>query len=234
MLAVVAALGVLVVSVPTALAGFVRGQVKFDGQFGKPPKRNQGFIARIANPIRPVKQFDPRPYLVVVLEGGPVVPGAKNPPGRAVSYSLRGEAFSTPILPVVVKTEVEIRNAGPSRSVLSTPGHPDLLDQIVLEPAASNSIKVENPFEAIIIRSPHLPHPEGRVVGFPTRYFARVDRRGRFYISNVPEGTWKMRLWYRDGWVEGVEQTVVVTRARRRPETVLRVRPNQIPKTAGN
>ena len=40
------------------------------------------------------------------------------------------------------------------------------------------------------------------MVAFPHRFFSRLDSDGRFEIKNVPEGNWKVKLWYRDGYLE--------------------------------
>ena len=216
--------------VSTASAGELRGQIKFDGQFGEAPKRNKGFIGRIANPIRPVQQFKPHGYLIVVLEGGPEEEGEQSPP-RRVNYDLVGESFEVPILPVIVKTTVEVENKRHTAVTLSAPDYPDLVDNLTLDPKKSFPLKVESAYEVIVIKAPGMPHPEGRVVAFPTKYFARVDRRGRFTIKDVPEGTWKVRLWYLDGWVEGVEESVSVSK--KRGEVTLKVKTKQIPKPGG-
>ena len=213
--------------VHTADAGSVKGQIKVDGKFGEAPERSQGFVPRIANPIQPVKRFDPTPYFVVVLEREGESNEDGNPPAERVSYDLLGESFEVPLLPVVVGSQIEIRNRGPAKAKISAPDYPDVLDEVSLDPKQTVRLKVDAPHQTIVISSPGAPHPQGRIVGFPNRYFAAVDRRGRFTISNVPEGTWKARLWYRDGWVEGVEGTVAVTR--RRGELTLQVSPKQIP-----
>ena len=215
-----------------AMAGEVRGQIKFDGSFGEPPERTQGFVPRIANPIRPVQPFDPTPYLVVVLEGGPDDDEAKNSSSSRVEYGLLGESFEVPLLAVSVGTEVRIRNLGPRKVVLSAPDFPDLVDQAALDPRQTTAFKVAKASEVIVVGAPARPHPEGRIVGFASRYFAMVDTRGRFAIDKVPEGTWKVRLWYRDGWVKGVEDSVTVSR--RGGEVTLRVAPNQLAKSRNN
>ena len=37
-----------------------------------------------------------------------------------------------------------------------------------------------------------------------------MSSSGKFEIEGVPPGKWKLRLWYRDGWVETTDKTVEV------------------------
>jgi hypothetical protein len=210
-----------------AQAGDVKGQVEFTPRkLGTPPQRNQGFIERIENPLRPIRSFDPRPHLVVVLEDGPVDEAAGQAPSGPVTYALVGESFDPHLLPVVAGTRVELRNRGPREVVLFTPEDPDLLDSVTLKPKGFHEITIAKPGEAVLIRAQDSVHLSGRVVAFASRYFAAVDERGRFEIKGVPEGSWKARVWYRDGWLEGVESTVEV--GQRSAEVTFKVSPTQV------
>jgi hypothetical protein len=195
----------------TAHAGTVAGTIQFQpNRLGKPPERNQGFLPRIENPLRPVKRFDPLPWLVVVLEGGPVSENDLTPPEQAVIYELLGASFAVPILPVLVGTQIELKNRGHDTPTLLTPDAPDLLAGVSLAPRAVHAFHVREPLTPIVIRAQDTPHLQGTVVAFPHPYFARVDERGSFEIQDVPPGEWTARVWYRDGWVEGVAERVQV------------------------
>jgi hypothetical protein len=214
----------------TARAGDVKGEVQFEPrQLGSPPVRNQGFIERIENPLRPIQAFDPRPHLVVVLDEGPVDEAATQAPAAPVAYTLVGESFDAPLMPVVAKTRVELRNGSPRQVVLFTPDDPDLVDSVALKPKGFHEFQIARPGQVVLIRSQDSVHLSGRVVAFPHRYFAAVDARGRFEIKGVPEGTWKARLWYRDGWVEGVEAKVEV--GPKSTDLTLKVSPTKIRQT---
>ncbi len=213
--------------VDVAMAGDVRGEVKFQPRkLGKPMVRNSGFIERIENPLRPIKSFDPRPYLIVVLEGEGIDDEAKKPPPGTVRYRLLGESFQSPLLAVVAGTRVELENLAPQEVVLDTPKEPDLVSKVLMKPKSRHEFKIGEPLKTVFITTPGSTHVAGHVVTFPHRYFATVDRRGKFEISDVPEGLWKAKLWYRDGWVEGVEATFEVKR--RRGEVTLKVSPDKV------
>jgi hypothetical protein len=221
---------VLALPVGMARAGDVKGEVQFEPrQLGAPPARNQGFIERIENPLRPIQAFDPRPFMVVVLDDGPVDEAATQAPAAPVAFPLVGESFAPPLMPVVAKTRIELRNRGPRPVVLLTPDDPDLVDSIALKPKGFHEFQMAKPGQVVLIRSQDSMHLSGRVVAFPHRYFAAVDGRGRFEIKGVPEGTWKARLWYRDGWLEGVEATVDV--GSKSAEVTLKVSPTQVRQT---
>jgi hypothetical protein len=194
-----------------AQAGEVAGTIEFKpNRLGKPPERNQGFLPRIENPLRPVKRFDPLPWLVVVLEGGPVSDADRVPAEQAVVYELLGASFAVPILPVLVGAQVEIKNRSHDTPTLMTPDAPGVLDGVSLAPRGVHAFRVNEPQKPIVIRAQGSPHLQGVVVAFPHRYFARVDERGGFEIRDVPPGEWTARVWYRDGWLEGVSQRVQV------------------------
>jgi hypothetical protein len=194
-----------------AQAGTVAGTIQFQpNRLGKPPERNQGFLPRIENPLRPVKRFDPLPWLIVVLEGGPVSDADTVPAEQAVIYELLGASFAVPILPVLVGSQVELKNRSHDTPTLVTPDAPDVLGSVSLAPRAVHAFRVKEPLKPITIRAQGSPHLQGTVVGFPHRYFARVDERGGFEIPDVPPGEWTARVWYRDGWLEGVAPRVQV------------------------
>lgn len=200
----------LLLTATVAHAGSVAGTATYDAGRLKPPARNQGFVPRIENPLRPVKKPEPLPSLVVVLDGGPMAEGDSAPPEKPVRYDLLGESFATPILPVVAGSTVELRNRGFRTPVLLTPDFPELVASVALAPRGTHAFTTGEPLRPVIIRAENAPHLKGTVLALPHRYFAAVDDRGRFEIDDVPAGDWKVRVWYRDGWLQGVAETVQV------------------------
>jgi hypothetical protein len=181
---------------------------------GEPEVRGQGFVPRIRNPLKPPRPFDPQPELVVVLEGGPVDPEAQKPPPQPVTWRLVGESFEPPVLPVLVKADIEIRNTGRGAPSLQAMQQPSLLTAEPINPGGVRTIRLDQPFRAVEIRDRESPHLRAHLVAFPHRYFARLDAAGNFAIPDVPAGRWQIRVWYRNGWLK-MRPTAVEVTARR-------------------
>ncbi len=214
-----AALGMALLWAPsTAWGGSVGGTVSFTPGMRKPPQRGpQGFVERFENPLRPVKRDDPKPWMIVVLEGDNLAQGATDASSnrRPVRYELRGESFAIPLLPVVAGSRVELRNSGFGTPNLYAPAHPEMLSDLQLKPREVHAISVpETPFTRVLLRARNVVHIDGQLVTMPHSYFSRVDDRGRFEIAGVPPGVWTVRVWYRTGWLAGVKQEVRVDRKR--------------------
>lgn len=210
-----------------ASADDVRGKIVFKpDKLGSSPVRSKGFIKRIENPLRPVRKFNPRPYMIVVLDGGTVADEAKKPPAALQKYRLKGESFATHLFPVIVGSRVELVNESPRQAKLFTPEDPDLVDA-TLNPRGSAEFKVKAANQVTVIRSQDSDHLAGRVVAFAHRYFSTVDRRGKFEIKDVPEGNWKVKVWYRDGYIDGFEQSIEV-RKRKATDVDLTITPDKV------
>ena len=67
-------------------------------------------------------------------------------------------------------------------------------------------------------------------MAFPSRYFVPVNRRGKFEFKDVPEGNWKVRIWYRDGWLDAPEQSVEVEK-RRTADVAVTISPDKVRNT---
>jgi hypothetical protein len=189
-------------------AGIVAGEVTLapDTQRGTPPVRNLGFVPRAQNPLKPIEAYDPRPYLVVVLEGGP---GG----GRAgrIEYAIEGAALSGPVLPVQAGVPFEIVNRSAHSPRLFAVGAAEGLAGEPLNPRGTQSATVAEPYRPLRIRDRQSAHLEATVVAFPHPYFSRVSSDGRFEIEGVPAGTYTARIWYRDGWLTTRTERVTVS-----------------------
>ena len=210
-IAVVAALGIVGFAImPASNAGTVSGVVRRSPSgYGPPVAQTQGFVERRRTPLKKPDSFDPFPYLIVVMEGAP---SAKRTsvPREPVSWKLIGASFAVPLLPIRVGREVEIRNVGRSSPQLRSPEEPDLLPPGPINPNGVRPFVLKEPYRSLRIRSHHAAHIFGRVVAFPHPYFSRVNRDGGFEIPNVPAGTWKLRVWYQDGWLDVTSVVEVV------------------------
>src|SRR5689334_9880231 len=86
-----------------ATPGTVKGTVAIR-DVAEPSAENQGFWRRQALLVRPAP-YDPRPEVVVVLEGGTAGADATAAPSTRPVLELTGERFWPPVLPVVTGWE---------------------------------------------------------------------------------------------------------------------------------
>lgn len=178
---------------------------------GEPPIKSQGFVRRARNALKAPRAFDPTPYLVVVLEGGTPAPEDSEPPPQTPRYTIIGESFEVPVLPVVAGSAVEIKNSGKGSPRLFSPDKADLVPGDPVSPKGERKTKkLDKAGASYEIRDRESAHLSGRIAVFPHRYFARVKPDGKFEIKGVAPGTWKVRVWYLDGWVDMPAESVEV------------------------
>ena len=204
----------------TPKGGSVTGTVDLGEDKRKRPLASKGFVNRRENVIAPAQPFDPRDEVIVVLVDGTVADDDKEAPRQGARYNLRGESFEMPLKPIQLGTEVDIKNLGINTPQLYSPDDAELLDADPVQPKATRSITVKTAFKTFRIMDRDSAHLIGRVVAFPHPYFSRVVN-GKYEIDGVPAGKWKLRLWYRNGWVKGSDQTVeVVARKARKVNAI--------------
>jgi hypothetical protein len=212
--------------------GNVEGKVALPAKIGSPPARGQGFVPRMPNPITETRKYDPRPEMVVVLVGGEVAAEDQTAPSEPRRYTLSGESFERLVLPTQVGQLVEIKNLGRSAPILHSPDS-DLLASETLNPSGVRGVTVKTPHQPVVIRAVDSLHLRTQVVAFPHPYFAAIDDKGEFRIEGVPAGRWTLRIWYRDGWLEGVSETLDVSARRTEKVKELTIPPALQTKPAG-
>lgn len=177
------------------------------------PERNRGFVPRRPNAERPVTAYDPRPYMIVVLEGAAAESGAGG--ASDIEYPIEGASFTAPIRPVVAGVSFSIANRSQHAPRLYAPGDLDLIPGDPINPGSSRDVTVSTPYQAFDVRDRDTAHIEGRLVAFPHPYFSRVSDAGNFRIEDVPEGRYSLRVWYRNGWLDIDPEPVTVDEAGR-------------------
>jgi hypothetical protein len=178
------------------------------------PVVTSGFVPRKANPIKPIRRYDPRPYCAVFLEP---VEGTEVPAGDqgailgGVKVQLLVDALTEPTVAVSAGTEVDIQNmSNTARSPkLYSPQDPALVKDDSINPGAVRTIKPAKPLTAYELRSRDTGHLVGRLIAFPSRY-AAAQRGGKFTIKDVAGGKYKVRVWFGDGFVKLDEPVVEV------------------------
>jgi hypothetical protein len=196
-----AALGVFA---PSSLANTVVGKLELPPAPERPPVAQKAFLDRVDNPLAPVRGIPVAPLMIVVLEGD----GKVEAPA-AVNWDLAGESFAKPVIGAPVGAEVVIKNTSKVARTLVAAEDPKLIPGSPINPTGPKSFR---PTEAKIynIGDKDAPHLKGTLVVVNTKYIASVDATGKFDFGDVPEGTYKLRVFYKSGWIEKPDETVNV------------------------
>jgi hypothetical protein len=188
--------GVVAVFAGPSLAGTVAGKLELPPPRERPPVIAKGFLGRVENPLADIKKLNIAPYLVVVLEGEAASTAA--PP--EVRWDLVGESFVRPVIAVPVGAEVVIKNQTKVPRMIGAVEDPKLI-VAPLNPTGSRSFRASQP-AVYTIADRDAPHLRGKIVVVPTLHVATVDDNGRFEIADVPDGTYKLRVFYYDPYGE--------------------------------
>lgn len=191
----------------------VTGKITLTGTAGRPPQHGKAFTDRIENPYTGGKMLDPAPYLVVVLEQDGLTP----PTPPQVIWTIVGESFDRPLLPVLANSDVVIRNKGRRTPTLhfDGPEHADLMPKTPLNQGSDRSFKAPAAGTVLTIVDEDAENFTGSVVTFDTPYtvVAQSDHKSgaiSYDMKGVPKGDYHLKVWYRGGWVDGVAQDVSV------------------------
>jgi hypothetical protein len=200
-----------------SLAGSVTGKLDLPPT---PPERpaaaTRGFLDRVDNPLKELRAVNPTPNLVVVLEGGD-----KPSPVQQRVWDLLGDSFDHPLIAVPAGIEVVIKNSSPNAHTLVAAEDPNLITKGALNPPpGSKSFHVGAAGAVYHISDPGAPYLKGKIIVVaPNSYVASPDEAGKFELADVPEGTYKVRVYYAGpeghaGWIEHTDDVPVTVPAK--------------------
>ena len=149
----------------------------------------KGFLDRMENPLADIKKPALAPYLVVVLEGE-----ARPSAPAQVAWDLVGESFARPVIAVPVGAEVVIKNQTKISRTIGAAEDPKLIVG-PLNPTGTKSFRATQP-AVYTIGDKDAPHLKGKIVVVATHHVATVDDAGRFEMNDVPDGNYKLRVFY--------------------------------------
>ena len=129
---------------------------------------------------------------------------------RALTLELVGESFSRPVIAAPIGAEVVIKNQSKTSRTLVATEDPKLIPLGPMNPTATKSFRVTEGGKVFTIGDKDAPHLIGRVIVVPSQYIAYPDDSGRYEISDVPMGTYKVRIWYGTGWLKKPDDQVTV------------------------
>ena len=195
-----------------ASAGEVTGNLALPDNLGKPPQRSTGFVPRVSNPLKTARSYDPRPQMVVILAGD-IPAEAKAAPKRPVEISLLGESFEKRFVAVASGSRVLLRNNGRGKPRLYSPSHSDLFsDSGPVSRKGRREVQIKGEFKVFKVGDRDSVHLELGILSVPHTLFATVGSGGTFKIPNVPPGKYRVRVWFKDGWLDKAEGSVQVGR----------------------
>jgi hypothetical protein len=165
----------------------------------------KGFLDRAENPLALVKPMAPTQQMVVVLEGQekPVSP-------PQVVIELLGETFSKKVVAAPAGAEVVIKNVSKTARTLVAAEDQKLIPQGPINPTGPKSFRVNDVGKVYSIGDKDAPHLRLKIVVVNTQYVGYPDEAGKFEIADVPPGSYKVKVWYQDNWVQREDETVNV------------------------
>ncbi|HTM20733.1 MAG TPA: hypothetical protein VL172_09505, partial [Kofleriaceae bacterium] len=128
-----------------------------------------------------------------------------------VRVKLLVDGFIDQTVAVSAGTDVDIENMVNTVATprLYSPGDANLFKDVTLAPGAIRTIKPAAANKVYEVYNRDTGHRVGRIIAFPDRYAAAM-RDGKFTIKDVPEGTWKVRIWHGTGFVKMDDQVLKV------------------------
>jgi len=193
--------GVVTGSSLAAMAGSVYGKLDLPPPPERPPSATKGFLDRVENPLAPARPVAVTPFMVVVLESAEGTAKA-TAPGQ-VTWELPGESFSRPVMIATAGAEVVIKNTSRTARTLVAAEDPKLIPAGPINPTGPKSFRPTEGGKVYTIADTDAPHLRGKLVVVTSPYVATVDDAGKFEFGDVPEGSYKLKIFYKDGWLEG-------------------------------
>jgi hypothetical protein len=189
-----------------AMANTVVGKLELPPAPERPPLAAKGFLDRVDNPLAPVKGVNVTSQMIVVLE---MAEGGKVESPAQVNWDLAGESFSRPVIGAAIGAEVVIKNTSKTARNLVAAEDPKLIPAGPINPTGPKSFRSMEP-KIYTIGDKDAPHLKGTLVVVGTKYIATVDGAGRFDFGDVPEGAYKLRVFYKSGWIDKPDDAVNV------------------------
>lgn len=199
------ALLVLLLVPSAAGAGTLVGKLELPQAPERPPSGAKGFLERVENQLAPVQAPNVPHQMVIVVEGDekPATP-------PQVTWDLLGNSFSRPVVAAPAGAEVVIKNSSKSAHTLVAKEDPKLVPPGPINPTGPKSFRATDPGKVYTITDPDAPYLQGKLVVVNTQFIGYPDDSGKFQIDDIPPGTYKVKVWYRDGWLERPDDSVTV------------------------
>lgn len=220
----IASVGVLVAVMAaqarSGVAGTVVGRLELPPAPERSPVLAKGFVDRIENPLAEIRKPSLAPYLIVALEPQNGARGESAP--AQVTWDVVGESFARPVVAVPVGAEVVIKNQTKVARTIAALEDPKLFTG-PLNPTGTKSFRASQA-AVYTVTDKDAPYLRGKIVVVAAGHVASVDDNGRFEMADVPDGAYKLRVFYYDrageargqpsDWLNFSSDVVVAARGR--------------------
>ncbi|HEY4182440.1 MAG TPA: hypothetical protein VGM90_36665 [Kofleriaceae bacterium] len=187
-----------------AVAGPVSGKLDLTAATAeRPPAATKGWLDRVENPLAPARPVNVTSQMIVVLDGA-----KPSSPGQ-VTWELVGESFGHPVMGAPAGAEVLIKNLSGTARTLIAAEDPKLIPAGPLNPKGSKSFRTTEANKIYTVSDSEAVHLKGKLVVVDSQYVTTVDEGGKFEFGEVAEGSYKLRIFYKDGWLDGTTDVVV-------------------------
>ena len=133
-------------------------------------------------------------WLEPIESDGKPIAFAIDPP-RDVQLVQRNKTFEPHVLVVPVGTVVQFPNRDPFFHNVFSLFDGKRFDLGLYEAGSSKPLRFDRPGVSFLFCNIH-PEMSAVVVVVQTPYFAKSDRTGRISIAGVPDGRYRLRVWY--------------------------------------
>jgi hypothetical protein len=190
--------GIVLFLLPSAAsAGTLVGKLDLPKSPEQPVSGAKGFLDRVENPLATVQPLNVPRLIVIVLDGEE----KEAAPGQ-VTWELLGDSFARPVIAAPAGAEIVIKNVSKTSHTLVAKEDPKLVPAGPLNPGGPKSFRATDPGKVYTFGDPDAPYLHGTLVVVNTRFIAYPDDTGRFEVADIPPGNYKLKIWYRDGWLE--------------------------------
>lgn len=195
------------VAIGPVTAGPVSGKLDLPKELPpREPAATKGFLDRVETPLAQLRPVTVTPHMVVVLEQAE---GAQKGTAPAqVIWELVGESFARPVMIAPVGAEVVIKNVSKTARTLVALEDDKLVPSGPINPTGPKSFRVAEA-KVYTIADKDAVHLRATLVTVTSPYVALVDDAGKFELADVPEGNYKLRVFYKTGWLDGTTDVTV-------------------------
>jgi len=136
----------------------------------------------------------PEENVVVYLENAAIKPSPLPNPMQMIQ---RGKSFDPHMLIVTPGSAIDFPNRDPIFHNVFSPYYGQAFDLGLYKPGDSKRVQFEVPGVSWIFCDIHQ-EMSAIVLTLPTQYFAVTNRQGAFRILGVPDGTYRLNIWYEE------------------------------------